>query len=232
MAISLPESARQVVGNGSIPGSWIHEVPLKSMRPCSWTDKPSNPRLLTSEKRQFHIFNLLSSLKILSQPQSFRIIATIGVLYAVYTCLQVSLSTLFVEIYHLNELQAGLVYLPFGVGAAITALLTGRQLDRDYRKTATKYNLSVEKQRKSTTAGFPIEEARLRNIWYPVLISIGGTAGYGWSLNRGVVSVPLSCCEEKKPTKYFSIWPFRWSCSAFLAARFRPALRYQSPATP
>jgi hypothetical protein len=41
------------------------------------------------------------------------------------TCLQASLSSLFIEIYGLNELQAGLIYLPFGIGCAVAAFGTG-----------------------------------------------------------------------------------------------------------
>jgi len=29
------------------------------------------------------------------------------------------------EIYQLNQIEAGLIYLPFGIGCAVTALLTG-----------------------------------------------------------------------------------------------------------
>ncbi len=59
------------------------------------------------------------------QADSALIIVSIGILYMVYTCVQASLSTLFMEIYQLNQIEAGLIYLPFGIGCAVTALLTG-----------------------------------------------------------------------------------------------------------
>lgn len=65
---------------------------------------------------------------------------------------------------------------------------TGKQLDRDYRSTRREQGLSAQVQPAMTSLDFPIEKARLRSVWYPLAIAIVGTAGYGWSLRRRVVS--------------------------------------------
>jgi len=65
-------------------------------------------------------------------------------------------------------------------------------LDRDYREIAKKYMLPVDKELRNTNVDFPIEEARLRNIWYPLMTAAAATAGYGWSLRHEVVSLVLT----------------------------------------
>ena len=185
MLISLPETARQIVDNGSKAGSWAHKAPLKSMRPCVLSSRSESSKCTT----RFSYFpNPLPSLKVLLQPDSAMIIVAISVLYCVSSCTQATLSTLFIYIHNLNQIEAGLIYLPYGIGCAMAALLTGKQLDKDYRATAVRYGLPVEKKYRSTLTEFPIEEARLRNIWWPLVVAAGSTAGYGWSLKQEVVS--------------------------------------------
>lgn len=53
------------------------------------------------------------------------VILALGVQYMTYTCLQASLSTLFMDIYEFSQLQAGLIYLPYGVGCASMAFCAG-----------------------------------------------------------------------------------------------------------
>lgn len=196
MILSLPETAREVVGNGSTPGSWVHKVPLKLMRPCTVTGGPTASRSLLHIS---HFLNPFAALKILLRLDSAIVITSISVLYSVSACTQASLSTLVIDIYRLNQVEAGLVYLPYGIRCVIAALLTGKQLDKGYRKTARKHGLPIERERRSTIADFPIEEARLRNIWWLILAAAGGTAGYGWSLEYGAVS-SLLFTDKSQPT--------------------------------
>ena len=196
MLVSLPETARQIVDNGSKVGSWAHKAPLKSMRPRGTT---SNSRGSKPTVRVSSCPNPLPSLKVLLRPDSCMIIAAISVLYCVSSCTQATLSTLFIKIHNLNQIKAGLIYLPYGIGCAMAALLTGKQLDRDYRRTAVRYGLPVEKKYRSTLTDFPIEEARLRNIWWPLLTAAGSTVGYGWSLKHEIVSSLVSL-SDSKPT--------------------------------
>ena len=48
-----------------------------------------------------------------------------GVYYTIYSCLQASLSTIFVDIYGVTGLVAGLSYIPFGVACVLASNLTG-----------------------------------------------------------------------------------------------------------
>ncbi|KAI4123830.1 MAG: hypothetical protein LQ341_007145, partial [Variospora aurantia] len=81
-----------------------------------------------------------------------------AIFYVNYSCLQASLSTLIMDLYGLNALQAGLTYLPYGIACGVTSFLigmlvfhslkpglltkldsnctAGKVMDRDYRVTA------------------------------------------------------------------------------------------------
>lgn len=48
-----------------------------------------------------------------------------SIFYMAYCCLQVPLSSLFIEIHEFRRLQAGLVYTPFAVGCVLTSYLSG-----------------------------------------------------------------------------------------------------------
>ncbi|MCJ1435229.1 hypothetical protein MMC27_004601 [Xylographa pallens] len=87
------------------------------------------------------------------------------------------------------ELQAGLIYLPFGLGCAIAAYLTGRLLDRDYRRTADLHNFPICRATGDDLAKFPIELARLRSVFYPLSIAIAAIVGYGWAVQAKIVGL-------------------------------------------
>jgi hypothetical protein len=115
---TLPETARNVVGNGSVRPTVIYRLPYSRSSPgvC----ETETPALRTTK-----LPNPLACLHRLGNKDSAIEIFTISIFYMAMTCLQASLSSLFMVLYGLDDLQAGLVYLPFGVGAASAAFLTG-----------------------------------------------------------------------------------------------------------
>jgi len=62
----------------------------------------------------------------------------------------------------------------------------------DYRCTARRYDLVIDKVSGDDMTRFPIEKSRYRSIWYPVIISSICIQGYGWSLEKRTVSQFLS----------------------------------------
>lgn len=76
-------------------------------------------------KVKIRLPNPLRCLVLLWDYNNAIVIYSQSVCYMTITCLQASLSSLFIEIYGLNELHAGLIYLPFGCGCAIAAFGTG-----------------------------------------------------------------------------------------------------------
>ncbi|CAL8584132.1 hypothetical protein XPA_009737 [Xanthoria parietina] len=109
-----------------------------------------------------------------------------AICYTTYCCVQASLALLFIEIYHFKEIQAGLVYLPFGCGCVIASLVSGKIMDRDYRAVAKMYNFPVDRVKGDDLSKFRIERARPRSSWYFLGITIVCVAGYGWALSYQV----------------------------------------------
>ncbi|POS78996.1 hypothetical protein DHEL01_v202599 [Diaporthe helianthi] len=117
MVFLLPETSRNIVGNGSRkPPAYLILPISRLMRHWTPDDKPSSSKSQTP--------NPLKSLVILWRKDNATIILACGLLYAVYACINASLSTLFIEIYQLNQWQAGLVYLPFGLGGTASTFIS------------------------------------------------------------------------------------------------------------
>lgn len=140
MALFLPETSRCIVGNGSRNVSALYRPIFRYHQ-----SRKSIPQQALNEEetipRNFRIPNPLATLKVLASRDSLLITAIYGVYYMNFSCLQGSLSTLFIDIYRLSELKAGLVYLPFGVGSCIGAYCSGTTcLFVGWKRMAFKFN--------------------------------------------------------------------------------------------
>ena len=214
MAVSLPETARNIVGNGSKPPPVAIRLPYKHFM-NHWA------RDLSPGRPQLRIPNPLKSLTLLFRKDTFLLVLAGGILYTVYCCIHTSLSTQFIDIYGLNQWQAGLVYLPFGFGAILSTLFSGKLLDDAYKATALAHGHSTDKARGDDLDTFPIEIARLKCVWIPVSGAIVSVIAYGWALRRGTVSLVHPISLEMVPT-LARVWPLHLRCSFLLACQSRP----------
>ena len=81
-----------------------------------------------------------------------------------------------------------------GAGALIGTLAWGKRLDRDWKIVEAKYIRNGGKKPKSPTdlINFPLEHARTRTVWYPLVSIWLCTIGYGWTIQYSVhIAVPL-----------------------------------------
>jgi MFS family permease len=123
MAIALPETARTIVGDGSIPTRGLSKS-LMNM----WRDKRSGRLIdpVPTSKRRFTIPNPLESAHIFFYKDTMPVILIYAISYTNYCCLQASLSSLFITLYGFRELAAGAIYIPFGVGCFLASFLSGK----------------------------------------------------------------------------------------------------------
>ncbi|KAI0839442.1 MFS general substrate transporter [Hypoxylon sp. FL0890] len=184
----LPETRRSIVGNGSIRPPLINRPLILALCPSSrW-----NEGRRSDNKAQAGLPNPLSVLSLLKSRATLVAVFCYGIYYTIYSCLQASLSTVFVETYNVSGLIAGLSYIPFGVACASSAFLAGRIIDRDYRKTAKSRGISVDQFRDNDISKVPIEYARLRTNKYYIALCVPLIAGYGWALQLKVhMALPL-----------------------------------------
>ncbi|KAH8772109.1 major facilitator superfamily domain-containing protein [Hyaloscypha finlandica] len=161
MIFLLPETSRNLVGNGSTRPPKYLRLPIRGLM-RHWNKSH------IAENHKWRTPNPLKSLKILARKDNIGIIIACGFLYTVYTCLNVSLSILFIDIYKLNQWQAGLIYLPFGIGGSVSTTARG---------------LLTDKAVGGDLDNFPVEKARLGVIWIPMLLTAASVLGFGWVLH-------------------------------------------------
>lgn len=177
MAFLLPETSRNIVGDGSIRPSKHLRLPIPTFM-CHWKEGE-----VVGSHHEWRMPNPLKSLTILTRRDNTIIILACGILYVIYTCINTSLSILFIDIYKLNQWQAGLIYLPFGIGGTVSTFFSGPLLDNAYRSARTKRGLSTDKAVGDDLDSFPIEKARLGVVWIPMLVTTCSVVGFGWVLH-------------------------------------------------
>lgn len=186
----LPETCRNVVGDGTLPTKWPNKVILPCLKPprprqsagSAEAAKPVRKKMITP----------LEIFMIFKNPGTTLSILCYGLFYTMYSCLQTSLSTIFVEQYRVSGLAAGLSYLPFGVASMTAAIFAGKLLDKEYARVATSQGITLVKGRLDDLTDFPIERARLGVTKYAVLLCVPCIVGYGWALQyHAHMAVPL-----------------------------------------
>ncbi len=190
IVFTLPETARSVVGNGSNASPkrpWSRPLMPNVMRP--WRHESPEPSTVIYRKKG--IPNPLKALLVLSRLDTAVIITAGGIIYMIFCASVASLSTTLIVMYHLNELEAGLIYLPYGASCLVSTFLSGRLIDRDYRIVAKKHSLPIDKVGGDDLSKFPIEEARMRSIFAPTFLAMFAMVGYGWSVHYHAVSVSV-----------------------------------------
>lgn len=126
--LTLPETARGIVGNGSISPPRINRTLLSLMRKPGGPrgERPSEAKEANNSRSKPSFPNPLTSLKLLLLKDVFIVLLCNGIYYMIYCCAQASLASLFVKVYDYTELQAGLIYIPFGIGCFVSLFAWGK----------------------------------------------------------------------------------------------------------
>ena len=173
IAVILPETARNIVGNGSRPAVGLNKSILErwqGRKNSSSSGQQRDSSEVIPHISQLRIPNPIGSISVLLCKDTAPVIFMNALFYNAYCCLQASLSSLFIEVYGYKELEAGLVYISFGMGCFIASLLSSKQ--RHYLKFRCEDELILSgiKQRYSqmTTAASPPVEVFLRPATTPL----------------------------------------------------------------
>ncbi|CAK7564001.1 MAG: hypothetical protein SEPTF4163_001884 [Sporothrix epigloea] len=188
--LSVPETARNVVGNGSIPPRRLNMTLLdfihQKRHPIPLSERQQVP------KNKIRFPNPLRTLYVVFEKDISLILVYTGLVYLVFIMIAATLSTTLSEIYNLDELRIGLCYLPYGAGCCIASILQGHIIDWYYRRTARKIGFTINYRRGDDLSKFPIERTRILPM-VPMLI--GGVLtviAYGWVLEyHAPLPVPL-----------------------------------------
>ncbi|ORY09537.1 putative florfenicol exporter [Clohesyomyces aquaticus] len=192
--IAFPETARIVVGNGSIPPqgwnmSLLNYLESRKARnskiELTRTTSQGEHRTTQADmakNRKLRIPNPLSTLRVVKQKDAGLLLLYNSLVYTAFYDVIASAPYLFEQIYGFNDMQIGLSFIPFGVGALIAPMASGRLMDWSYRRVAKQENFTIDRERGDDLANFPLERARLF-VAVPML-TIGNCAllCYGWIL--------------------------------------------------
>ncbi|MCJ1486258.1 hypothetical protein MMC06_006435 [Schaereria dolodes] len=194
--VTFPETGRNVVGNGSIPpqGWNMSLINYLAARKAEEDDSPlsrsvSNQEIRAAQaklasQRKLRWPNPLSTVHIILEKDVGTILVVNALISAAFYDIMASLPSLFAEIYRYNDLQIGLCFIPFGVGAAVSSVSFGKTMDWNYKRIAKKAGISVDRNRGEDMKDFPIEKARIQLIWIPLYIGVVATLCYGWALEK------------------------------------------------
>ena len=186
-ALFLPETCRHVVGDGSIPPPPLNQSLTDIIRHKNRIKAGHvvDPAQLESVRKNYHLAfpNPLSTLIIATDKEAALILFCGGVTVALFYAMTTAIPSQFGRIYGFDELQLGLVYVPFGAGSLISAFTTGKLVDLNYRRHAARHGFPTTRNRYQDLTDFPIEQARLE-IALPLLyLGVLGLIGYGWTLH-------------------------------------------------
>lgn len=99
---------------------------------------------------------------------------------------------LYDEVFHYNDFQIRLTFLPGLAGMTMGGIAAGKLVDRNFAKVARQRNIILDRKKAGDLREFPIEDARYRHIVYFIAFEVVLVIGYGWVIMRRVhPAVPL-----------------------------------------
>lgn len=204
LLLFLPETARNVVGNGSSPAqTWnrplIHLFSHDNGAKQDPSDKDSldrpdssdSPKKIIEHKLQFP--NPLKPLILVFHPNSIIILLVTGIIMGGNMTVLSSITEIYTAQYGLDELEIGLCYISLGTGSIVASVVTGRLLDWNYRRmTANKAANSTAPKQDTTEDSISVEKARSMITIPLVVLGSVTVLAFGWVLKYGA---PLAAPE-------------------------------------
>ena len=198
MVLSLPETARRVVGDGAQGKrlnsagvlSWLLLGPrwgksaARLRDPESTEDKtpptahPGEPQ--KSPERLSAATTPLGALKIIFAKDTSLILWLAGSPYAIWYCVSAALPGIYASSYGWDELAIGLAYIPGAAAILVGGFFNGRISKWYFTRTAAEAGLPADAY--AVEHDFPIEIARSRGLWPGWVLLHGSLIGLGWAV--------------------------------------------------
>ena len=193
---ALPETGRNVVGDGSWPAKGVWRTWWSFLRPNRQAERSVEQAEETPAGKgtlSWYPLRALSSLRIIFYPDAAAVLWTVSTSYSVYYTFQVAVPVIFAEIYGYNELEIGLALLPVFFGLTIGGVVAGKLIDRNYAGVARNRNINPGREKaESCNSEFPLEDARYRRCMPFIILETALITGYGWAVQWRVhPSLPL-----------------------------------------
>lgn len=189
--VTLPETCRKIVGNGSIPPrSW--NMSLLSYLHLRRQRRAGIEAQQTSRSGFKARPNPLKSVYIIAQKESGMILLYAGTVFSGFYMVLSSMPAQFAEKYDFNTLQIGLCYLPTGLGSMLASFAVGRFLNWNFRRHARLLGMEVVDRKQQDLTNFPIEVARLQVVLPLMYLAAATVVSYGWvMMNHTSLAGPI-----------------------------------------
>jgi multidrug resistance protein len=182
--IFIPETCRNVVGNGSLPPQRWNKPLIAYLRQNKEDEAPPSTERSTKKRP-----GILSSIPVILNKECFLVLFFGGLLYGGYYIVLIGLPTQLASTYHYNSIQVGLCYLPIGIGPLLVRPIIGRIMDANFRRHAHAVGVELAKNRQPSIDNLPIERARLEISLALVYLCSAVIIPYGWVM--GLTHPPL-----------------------------------------
>lgn len=216
LLLFLPETCRNIVGDGSIRPHPVYRTfqqlfsdwrgkrahrrhkAIRAQNAAQGLDVNNGLERTTTRASSIRtpltlkIPNPLRSLLMLFEKEIGILVGYNAIIFAGFYSISVALPSQFQAIYGYNDLVIGLMYIPMAAGSALTAFVMGPLMNWNYRRHARRLGLPVDKARQTDLSQFPIERARLE-IGVPLaMLAAAVILCWGWVLQQRV-SVAVPC---------------------------------------
>lgn len=204
IAFFFPETARNIVGNGSITPSgwrrtwwsllkeWVVKIRHLSSDKQVEDDKPRSTEIIEKRKWDWKAMNPFACLRILFYRDTALTVWMTASFYAIYFVIQTSIPNIYQDIYGFSQIETGLAFLPGGFGVVLAGPANGWLMDWNYRRTARDIGHKINKVGGDDMLVFPIERARSRSSLHLLVVYIACLTGYGWAVQvHAHPAVPL-----------------------------------------
>ena len=191
LVVTLPETCRNVVGNGSVPppkwdlSLWQYLRGRQIQKQFAHSD----PQTI---KRGSRRPNPLASLQVALEKEGGLILIYGSLLYSGYFAVLSTLTSQLAQRYGFDSLKIGLCYLPIGLGSLSSRWTVGRILDWNFHRIADQHGIPIIKNRQQDVHIFPVEIARLQVAIPLVYASCCVIVAYAWVMDfRTALAGPL-----------------------------------------
>lgn len=202
--LTVPETGRNVVGNGSVPPIGWNMTVLDYLRlhkesksqdtlsRSATADERRRAQAELASHRKLRFPNPLKTIYIIAEKDVALVLIYNSLIYTAFYDVIASMPVMFKQTYGFNDLEIGLCYLPFGFGCAVTSFLNGKLLDRNYKRIAKRIGFSIDRKHGDDLRHFPIEEARIGIMWPILSVGLASILCYGWAMEMNApLAAPL-----------------------------------------
>ncbi|RAL00028.1 MFS transporter [Aspergillus ibericus CBS 121593] len=190
LLLFLPETCRKVVADGSVPppvlNQSVSDVIRHRNRKAKGITVEESKIAEVRKNYAFRIPSPMPTLRVVVDIETGIILLATGLTFACFYAVMTGATTSFHNVYHLNNIETGLMYIPIGAGGIVSAFTTGRLMDWNYRRHAARVGMPVIRNVRQDLTNFNIERVRLEiglPLYYMCLASM---IAYGWVLGHKV----------------------------------------------